>query len=359
MVAKSHFFFKELINDWFKLTDNNLPKPENINDIYNEPLFFNQSTKYHNNPTKYLLKAPPVWAKDTIKIIGDLCKIFTPGFLSFEMFKLLTERQGTEAEFTHFKNLIPRDWQAKISRENGTVTETNFNLRTYTNKWVVKNIKKLSCKDFYRTLNRLIEPPELEEEKLRTWTNTMLTVRQWETIFQNLYNKTKQKEAFDIQYRFLQLAHPTAVKLKEMRITQSICPRCGEGEETHQHWLYWCSSSQRLFKFILKLIKKVQPEKPQIQNTLENVLVAPLLGQMDDIACAKDLYEIYYITISDLRKKAAYRIFFNEIEEIGILKTNIKHRLGYLQSFAKIKNELDPFMRKWTNIYDRQGEIHL
>ena len=90
-----------------------------------------------------------------------------------------------------------------------------------------------------------------------------------------------------------------------------------------------------------------------IQNTLENVLVAPLLGQMDNIECAKDLYEIYYITISDLRKKAAYWIFFNEIEEIGILKTNIRHRLGYLQSFAKLKKRTRSFMRRWTNIYDK------
>ena len=58
--------------------------------------------------------------------------------------------------------------------------------------------------------------------------------KQWNTLFLNLYKKTKQKESFDIRYRFLHFAQPTAIKLREIRqvYTDTICPRSGEHEET-------------------------------------------------------------------------------------------------------------------------------
>ena len=51
-------------------------------------------------------------------------------------------------------------------------------------------------------------------------------------LFMNLYSKVKQKDSFDVRYKFLHFAQPTAIKL------DTTCPRCGEQEETHEHCLF-------------------------------------------------------------------------------------------------------------------------
>lgn len=60
------------------------------------------------------------------------------------------------------------------------------------------------------------------------------------------FSITEQKRTFDVRYKFLHFAQPTAIKLWEVRegYTSTDCPRCGDHRETHGHWVFSCVSSQ-------------------------------------------------------------------------------------------------------------------
>ena len=77
--------------------------------------------------------------------------------------------------------------------------------------------------------------PMYQNRKYLKWQDNNpdpLLQRQWNTLFMNLYNKVKQKDSFDVRYKFLHFAQSTAIKL------DTNCPRCGEQEDPHEHWLF-------------------------------------------------------------------------------------------------------------------------
>ena len=126
--------------------------------------------------------------------------------------------------------------------------------------------------------------------------------KQWNTLFLNLYKKTKQKESFDIRYRFLHFAQPTAIKLKEIRqvYTDTICPRCGEHKETHEHWLFSCKS-QKLLMYLHSVLRLIHTETNS-ENKVTECLIKPLIQYVDKFQVASELYEIY-LSVSQRQEK--------------------------------------------------------
>ena len=108
-------------------------------------------------------------------------------------------------------------------------------------KWQEKTISVRQCKDLYRTIHNRRVVPQCTRSKFETWleysNSPRLTQAQWEHPFKNLYKDIKQKEAFDIRYRFLHLAQPSATKLREIgqKYGSVDCKRCGRAEEIQQH----------------------------------------------------------------------------------------------------------------------------
>jgi len=119
------------------------------------------------------------------------------------------------------------------------------------------------------------------KRKYYDWHNThnQLDKKQWEKIFTNLYKKTKQKQAFDVQYRFLHFAQPTAEKLKQINrhLKDMICPRCENANENEKHWLFSCVSSQNLAIYVLNILEFVYWTDGNFDNTVEDILTLPLL----------------------------------------------------------------------------------
>ena len=48
--------------------------------MHNEPIFFNTKSHGVNNPTMFLNKTPPAWAKGLFITIKDFCTVTRPGF---------------------------------------------------------------------------------------------------------------------------------------------------------------------------------------------------------------------------------------------------------------------------------------
>ena len=143
----------------------------------------------------------------------------------------------------------------------------------------------------------------------------------------NLYKKTKRRDSFDVRYRFLHFAQPTAVKLNEIRegYTDTLCPRCGENEEIHTHWLFSCPSSQNLLVYLQSILKDIYTGNP-FANTKTDCLIKPLLQYVDSFPIAAKLYEIYLICIRNIRKDAIYGTLPSKQNHLTIFQDAIKER---------------------------------
>ena len=86
-------------------------------------------------------------------------------------------------------------------------------------KWQEKNIAETQCKDLYRTLHKRNIISQCQWNKYEYWQQQhymqKLTQKQWEQLFRCFNKNEKQKEAFDIQYKFLHFAQPSLTRLGE------------------------------------------------------------------------------------------------------------------------------------------------
>ena len=180
-----------------------------------------------------------------------------------------------------------------------------------------------------------------------------------EILFLNLYKKTKQ-DSFDIRYRFLHFAQPTAIKHKEIRegYTDTICPRCGEHDETHEHWMFSCKLSQKLLMYLHSIFKKASIEN-RFENMITECLLKPLLLYVDRLPIATELYEIYFICIRHIRKDATYGDLPPEDKQMTLFQDVIKDRLTFLYNAAVLEDNLEPFLQKWNKLISKEGKITL
>ena len=95
--------------------------------------------------------------------------------------------------------------------------------------------------------------------------------KQWGQHFLTLYKNTKQKEAFDIQCKFLHFAQSSLTRSREIEHNRGSleCSRCNRADEPQKHWLLSCSTSQNIFIHLLCLSQSIDITQV-IDNTLEN-----------------------------------------------------------------------------------------
>ena len=368
--SKLEQFYRDLLIAWTDLTDNEKVEPITLAEIYNEPLFFNKKSVRQNNQSEYLLKKPPPWAREHFRTVGDICKKTQPGFIPMEEFlsanKQKVVRYSPKPKDLHeLIKLLPEEWKQKIENGN-TETEASrviIKHRTLNGKWRLAEVSALQCKDFYNTIHFRKLMPMYKNRKYLQWqandSNT-LSEKQWNTLFMNLYKKTKQRDSFDVRYRFLHFAQPTAIRLKEIRegYTDTVCPRCGEQEETHKHWMFSCASSQNLYIYLQSIFENVYTGI-SFPNTETECLLQPLLKYADKFPIAAELYEIYFICIRNLRRDATYRTLLPRKMQITTFQDAIKDRLTFLYNVAILEDNLEPFLRTWNKLITREGKIRL
>ena len=78
--------YRTFLSSWSSLTGNEILAPKTLAEIYNESIFFNTKSEGTNNPSMFLNKTPPVWAKDLFITIKDLCTVTRPGFITADEF---------------------------------------------------------------------------------------------------------------------------------------------------------------------------------------------------------------------------------------------------------------------------------
>lgn len=76
--SRQEQFYRDLLTAWTTLTGNETIEPTTLAEIDTEPLFFNKSSIKQNNQSEYLLRNPPLWAREHFRTIGDICKKHNP-----------------------------------------------------------------------------------------------------------------------------------------------------------------------------------------------------------------------------------------------------------------------------------------
>ena len=365
--AKIEQFYRDLFTAWTDLTNNERIEPLTLSEIYNEPLFYNRNSIRQNNQSEYLFKNPPPWAREFFRTVGDICCKTRPGFIPMEEFlsanKLRVVRYNPKPkDLYELIKLIPDDWKRKIESDNTQSEDSKIKIkhRTSKGKWAVVEVNALRCRDFYITIHFRKLMPKYDNMKYLKWQKNNpnpLSEKQWNILFTNLYKKTKQKDSFGVRYRFLHFAHRTAIKLNEIRegYTSTTCPRCGDKEETHKHWLFDCASSQNLLVYLQSILNNICPGNLSI-NIETDCLLTPLLNYNPTVA---ELLEIYFICIRNMRKDATYVTLPPRQNQITIFQDAIKDRLTFLYNTAVLQDNLEDFLSIWNKIINKEGNIRL
>ena len=301
--------YRNFLEAWSDMTENEIPKPKTLPEIYNETIFSNTHSANPSNSSNFLNKSPPVWAKENFRIVKDICNVTHTGLITAnQLINSHTPRKHKhnpkQQDYIETLKLIPQEWKNQINQNISPAEPpvTKVNIISPKGKWQEKNITITKCKDLYRTIDSRRILPQYTQRRCETWQENSDSPRQvqWQHLFNNLYRNTKQKEAFDIRYRFLHLAQPSATKLKEIgQIHGSVdCKRSGRAEETQKHWLFYCPSSQNLLIYLLNLLEE--------DNTIQDCLLTPLLECGYEVPVSMELFEIYFITIRYIRRDTTY-----------------------------------------------------
>ena len=315
------------------------------------------------------MKEPPRWAREFFRTVGDVCKKNQPGFISTE--ELLSANANKVVRYSpkpkdliELIKLIPSDWKEMIQNSCAQIEESKVKVknRTLRKKWVVVEVSTLKCKDFYNTIHYRKIAPMYQNKKYLKWQEgspNPLSEKQWNLLFTNLYKKVKQKDSFDVRYRFLHFAHPTAIKLNTIRqgYTDTTCLRCGEQEETHEHWLFSCPSSQNILVYLQSILTKVY-DNYSLETSAKDCLLKPL-QEIEKFPIAHEIYETYFIYIRNIRKDATYGTLHSRKKQLSTFKDNIKDRLTFLYKSAVLKGNLEPFLASWKKIINKEGKINL
>ena len=173
-----------------------------------------------------------------------------------------------------------------------------------------------------------------------------LTQKQWEQLSFILYKYTKQKEVFDIQYKFLHFAQRSSTRLREIgqNYGRIECARCNRADETQKNWLFSCSSSRNIFINLLCLLAYIDATQ-FINKTVEDCLLHHLLVYEKEVSASRELFETYFITIRYLKKEANYGKKYTREQELELFKNDMRDHLYFIYNVAKIQQMEDAFFR--------------
>ena len=111
-LSKVRPFYKTLLQDWTSFTNNERPLPDDLNLIYNEPIYHNFFIP--DRPELAPIKIPDWYKTDNFKLIGDLCHQYLKGFHKTTEIQDLTECEDIQPMMNKIINNMPANWAVKI-----------------------------------------------------------------------------------------------------------------------------------------------------------------------------------------------------------------------------------------------------
>ena len=328
-------FYINLLKSWKTFTNNQRDKPNTLEQILNEPIFYN---RFINNECKYL--KPTKWSKDKITIIADVCLVHAPGFLSMEQIQDITQHQITQQQYNKIIMSIPDDWRALIMRET-QLTPHQYESLTVTRNNKIVPIEQITSRQFYELL--IIKKDFKKYLKIHRWAEQYSdqnilkpNITQWSNIFKNLINRNHNTLAFDIRWKLLHFAHPSMYRLGKMKVVDSaICQRCNNKVESNEHWFVFCENNQTTITFLLQFMDLMYPDAAPFNADLDLFLFGfAAKGYKGNMDLGEDLLDDYFC--------AVYQNRMNKLNENknGNLLQEFKSKMEATIKWRELKEEL-------------------
>ena len=107
--------YRSFLSSWSSFRGNEIPAPKNLSEIYNEPIFFNTISDGVNNPSVFLDKTLPAWAKGLFITIKDHCPVTSPSFITagafIESYTLHKHIRNPRClDYLEILKFTPMDW---------------------------------------------------------------------------------------------------------------------------------------------------------------------------------------------------------------------------------------------------------
>ena len=353
-------FYKQLIDSWLNLNDNNRKPPTTVEGILNEPLFHNyfiRKPPTAEEPWPKLWKTPN-WATDKIVTIADLCHVFIPGFVSHEMACKIAEVQIPLKDFQLLLCSIPQDWKKIVNSETQTFNHLNYPYMTMTSDNKQLPIHKFTTKLFYQKLlqlnTRQVDP------KYRRWETEgglNMTPKKWSKAFHSLHSSQTNNKIYNIQWKLLHLSLPTRETLKNINtVKENQCQRCNVASESHLHWFYSCPDTAKVRHFLILLLNKLYPKLSPILDSPALILFGMEHCGYSNTPIGRICVEEFISSIYYCRNKV---LFDNEsIDSLIFFKGKLRIKIFYEYCVAKATGKLADFLTN-CKICDAQGNVSL
>ena len=354
-------YYRTLINDWVKLTNNKRPQPEVLEDILNEPIYQNGFITYANKDSQWPKPlAIPNWhcktAHNSLTLIKNLCYEVIPGFHTLEQIQELTQHNITNAQLERITDSIPPLWRHKIETSTTNANTNNLTIFTTKNKKKEKkNVVKMNSKEFYSNL-RLHTTDSLRLEKINThfytdWERKTGPVN-WQKVFRSMYNNHTNKHITDVQYKLIHFGLATRKRLFDRRSKtcpqqSAMCTRCGLCEENGEHIFLNCRESNPVWLKAQSLIAAVAP------NITPNKNKHIVAGYVDTkiptihVSVAEDIRLCYFQTIWTCRNKSLYENA--HINSLPFFTSKLRTVIEGKHKQAVLENDLPNFLEGYGN----------
>ena len=312
---------------WIAWCNYSFTKPENIDEIMNENLWFNSHIKSGNKP---------MWNR----------KAYEKGIRKIEHIHDPTQNTGisrydevsihyiTWFSYQTLVNAIPKYWKIAITSSDGSYNEIPE--KTYallaTNK--VSNVifKKLTtCTDHLKRY-------------LARWQGTLGDdVLEYRKCFAKLYQVTSITKLRDFQYRLLLKKLPTNECLyKWGKSDTPLCTFCNLEVETIIHLLFQCKFSKRIWTYLNTRTQNSNLWFDKSNNIIPKTLI---MNNSND----KMNHVSNFIVL--ITKQYIYRYkCFNKIPNINGLKNEIRNHYYIEEYIAKKELKIEKHKKKWENV---------
>ena len=251
-------FWKEILEEYYEI---NYKKPEEIENITNQIIWFNSNIKIDNR-TIYYQK----WEEKNIIKLQDILdnegKIMEKGEIQREL--------NINIDFLTYysiKAAIPKIWLKQLQNKTHLINEEKNPI-----KLELINQKNASKKIYSHIIrNKYAEPKQLWE-KWEKDTGTNINQEKWETICGSIKNNSTYTKIRTFQIKYLNRALPTNYTLYKMKIQKDdLCNFCKQESGTWSH-IYWdCPIVVNFWKKTVNWLASITEEETEF-NKYETLL---------------------------------------------------------------------------------------
>ena len=324
-------FYQQLLEYWFELYS---VEPENVKDIFEEPLWLNTNIIVGGYPIFYRK-----WWENDIKYICDICSVDGTIMRKAEIestFSIVVDQM----EYNSVVSAIPDRWRKLI--KNQSVSFNDKEIYVHLNG-VKKSVDKLKCREIYRFL---ISKIKKQPTAVKKWPQVYdISEHEWETIFSLPFKICIETDLQTFQYKIINRFFPCNYMLSIWYSESSnMCQYCCKEVDTLVHYFVYCADVVIFWRQFGKMWKRIF----EFWFPLREVDI--VFGVWSEIGDGNIdtlnyciLFAKFYIYQT---KRNGNRIFFLKFLHM------LKNRIQVFEAMYISQNKNEQFLIKWSELYN-------